>query len=330
MSEREGSLNIPKFDGDYEHWAMLMENLLRSKEWWELIETGVSQPERSVILTGAQRTELAEVKLKDLKVKNYLFASIDKTILKTIAKKETAKDIWELMKTKYQGNKRVQSAQLQRLRRNFEVLEMREGDTITEYFSRVMVVANDIRNLGEDMPDAKVVEKILRTLLEKFTYIVCAIEESKDIKEMTVDELQSSLLVHEQNLSKHEGEEHALKIEGSRGVQYQNRGRGGYRGGYRGGRGGRDRGKSSFNKSNVECFKCHKLGHFKNECPDWERTANYAELEEDILLMAQVETEAKMAWYLDSGCSNHMCGTRDWFAEFDTKFRQQVKLGDDR
>ena len=174
MGERDSSLNIPKFDGDYEHWAMLMENLLRSKEWWELIEVGITQPERNMILTGPQRTEVAEQKLKDLKVKNYLFASIDKTILKTIVK-ESSKDIWESMKAKYQGNKRVQSAQLQRLRRDFEVLEMKEGDTITEYFSRVMVVANDMRNLGEDLPDDKVVEKILRTLVEKFTYVVCAI-----------------------------------------------------------------------------------------------------------------------------------------------------------
>lgn len=216
MGERDSSLNIPKFDGDYEHWAMLMENLLRSKEWWELIEVGITQPERNVILTGPQRTEVAEQKLKDLKVKNYLFASIDKTILKTIVK-ESSKDIWESMKAKYQGNKRVQSAQLQRLRRDFEVLEMKEGDTITEYFSRFMVVANDMRNLGEDMPDDKVVEKILRTLVEKFTYVVCAIEESKDIKELFVDELQSSLLVHEQNLSKHVGDEHALRMEDGRG-----------------------------------------------------------------------------------------------------------------
>lgn len=97
--------------------------------------------------------------MKDLKVKNYLFVSIDKNILKTIVKKETSKDIWESMKIKYQGNKRVKSSQFQRLRRNFEVLELKEGNTITEYFSRVMVVANDMRNLGEEVPDAKVVEK---------------------------------------------------------------------------------------------------------------------------------------------------------------------------
>jgi len=26
--------SIPKFDGDYDHWSMVMENLLRSKEYW--------------------------------------------------------------------------------------------------------------------------------------------------------------------------------------------------------------------------------------------------------------------------------------------------------
>ena len=49
------------------------------------------------------------------------------------------------------------------------------------------------------MSEVKIVEKILRTLTEKFNYIVCSIEESKDISQLTVDELQSSLLVHEQN-----------------------------------------------------------------------------------------------------------------------------------
>jgi len=34
--------SIPKFDGFYDHCAMLMENLLCSKEFSDLIETGVT------------------------------------------------------------------------------------------------------------------------------------------------------------------------------------------------------------------------------------------------------------------------------------------------
>jgi hypothetical protein len=40
------------------------------------------------------------MKLKDLKVKSYLFQAIDRTVLDTIVKKDTAKDIWDTMKKK--------------------------------------------------------------------------------------------------------------------------------------------------------------------------------------------------------------------------------------
>ena len=76
---------------------------------------------------------------------------------------------------------------------------MRYGEGVTEYFSRVMIVANKMQIYGENMQDVKVVDKILRSLTEKFNYVVCSIEESKDIDSFTVDELQSSLIVHEHN-----------------------------------------------------------------------------------------------------------------------------------
>ena len=32
-------------------------------------------------------------------------------------------------------------------------------------------------------------------------------------------------------------------------------------------------------------------------------------------------------WFLDSGCSNHMCGKKEYFSDFDRSFRDSVKLG---
>lgn len=62
------------------------------------------------------------------------------------------------------------------------------------------------------MQDVVIVEKILRSLTEKYNYVVCSIEESKDIDKMSIDELQSSLIVHKQKMHKHNRvEEEPLK-----------------------------------------------------------------------------------------------------------------------
>lgn len=314
---------IPRFDGHYDHWSILMENFLRSKELWGLVETGCDEPASGSVQTEAQRKKFDEMKLKDLKLKNYLFQAIDRTVLDTILKKDTGKVIWDAMKKKFEGNARVKRSHLQALRRNFETLEMMSGEGVTEYFSRVMTVANKMRVYGEDMQDVKVVEKILRSLSEKFNYVVCSIEESKDIDSLTVDELQSSLIVHEQKFQRRNSEEQALK------VTYES-GRGHGRGANRGR--GRGRGRAGFNEATVECYRCHNLGHFQYECPYGNKEANYTELneEDEMLLMSYVELyEARRedAWFLDSGCSNHMCGDRALFRELDESFRHSVKLG---
>jgi hypothetical protein len=104
---------IPKFDGYYDHWSMLMENLLRSKEYWNLIEHGVVVAPANA--TAEQRLAADESKLRDLKVKNYLFHAIDRSILETILVRDTTRDIWEAMRRKYQGSNKVKRTQLQEI-----------------------------------------------------------------------------------------------------------------------------------------------------------------------------------------------------------------------
>ncbi|KAA0060233.1 uncharacterized protein E5676_scaffold275G00280 [Cucumis melo var. makuwa] len=48
-------------------------------------------------------------------------------------------------------------------------------------------------------------------MTSKFNFVVCSIEESKDIDNLLIDELQSSLLVHDQKVTKQEKEEQVLK-----------------------------------------------------------------------------------------------------------------------
>ena len=45
--------------------------------------------------------------------------------------------------------------------------------------------------------------------------------------------------------------------------------------------------------------------------------------------MAHVEKAPdETSWFLDSGCSNHMSGHKDFFSKLDESFHKSVKLGD--
>ena len=133
-------------------------------------------------------------------------------MLETILNKDTSKDIWESLKQKYKGSVRVQRAQRQALRKEFEMLNMKTEESVSDYFARTLVIANKMRVTGEKMKDVVVIEKILRSMTSRFDYGVCSIEKSNDVDTVSIDMLQSSLLVHEQRMNGHVIEqEHALK-----------------------------------------------------------------------------------------------------------------------
>nr|DAD19734.1 TPA_asm: hypothetical protein HUJ06_021197 [Nelumbo nucifera] len=191
------------------------------------------------------------------------------------------------MKKKYQGTTRVKHTQLQALRKEFGMLHMKVGESVNDYFARVLTVVNKMRIHGENMDDVIVIEKILRSMTPKFDYVVCSIEESNEIDYLSIDELQSNLFVHEQRIIGHVMEEQVLKVSQENNSPSRGRGRGSYRGRGR----GRGRGRQgSFDKSTVECYHCHEIGHFQYECPNKEQgnIANFAEAKEEMLLMAYV------------------------------------------
>ena len=86
---------------------------------------------------------------------------------------------------------------------------------MNEYFPRALTIANKMKAHGERMEQLVIVEKILRSMTSKFDYVVCSIEESNNLTTMTINELQSSLLVHEQRMLAHGvggGDEQVLKV----------------------------------------------------------------------------------------------------------------------
>ena len=94
---------------NYTVWTIKAEAILDAQGVWEAIE-----PAR-----GAE----VDVK-KDKKACAYILQCIPEDVLLQIAKKKTAKEIWDSLKTRYLGSERVKMARVQTLKSEFNVLWM--------------------------------------------------------------------------------------------------------------------------------------------------------------------------------------------------------------
>ena len=79
--------------------------------------------------------------------------------METILDRDIAKHIWDSMKQKYRGSTRVKRAQLQALRKEFEVLQMKEGESVDVYFARTLIIANKMKIHGENMQQVVIIER---------------------------------------------------------------------------------------------------------------------------------------------------------------------------
>jgi hypothetical protein len=82
----------------------------------------------------------------------------------------------------------------------FEEIKMLEEETFGEMYTKISDLRNSIVSLGKSISDVKLIQKILRSLPERFKIKVTTIEESKDLEEMKIEELVGSLQTYEYSL----------------------------------------------------------------------------------------------------------------------------------
>uniref|UniRef100_A0A6I9QLT5 Uncharacterized protein LOC105037627 n=1 Tax=Elaeis guineensis var. tenera TaxID=51953 RepID=A0A6I9QLT5_ELAGV len=293
---------------NYENWNIQMKALLGSQDIWEVVEKGYEESQDDRAQMVAQRTVLVDLRKKDKKALYFIYQGLDEVRFKKVACATNSKQPCEIFENAHKGVEKVKKVHLQMLRGEFRTLKMKEGESISDYFTKVLSNINQMKRNGKNVEDKRVVEKILRSLDQKFDYVVATIEESKYVDTMIVDELMVSLQVHEQRIlmRKEEPLEQTLKCKLTINKK-------------------KDGPTSESSQINRE--------RYHNENNQVHEKVNYAKKEEGedgILLLAEKEEEAsnENIWYLDTGASNHMCGYKHMFKELDETVEGNISFGD--
>ena len=128
---------------------------------------------------------------------NAIFCGVFPEEFHRISHITVAKEAWEILETTYEGTKKVKDTKLQMLTTRFEELKISKDESFDSFYSKLNEVVVGKFNLGEKTKDSKIVRKILRSLQESFRAKVTAIEESKDLDDIKVQELVGSLQTYE-------------------------------------------------------------------------------------------------------------------------------------
>ncbi|XP_073225551.1 uncharacterized protein [Cicer arietinum] len=304
IPEGGSSSRSPYFYGtDYYHWKGKMRLFLISQDnnMWSVVENG-----DHVIRTNnadatsdekpqAQWTadENAKVLLNS-KAHLFLTCALCREEYDRVEECKNAKELWDTLRIHHEGSSHVKEARIDMGVRDFELFEMKEDETIDEMFSRLTIILNNLRSLGKVYSVQERIRKILRSLPKEWRHMVTAITEARDLTNMKLEDLVGTLRAHEpllmadkpnkrgrmialktsqtessssknnEDVITKENTEYPLSEDEddlvmiSRKIQRMLNRRGQNRGPPQ---------KEKIDKSQITCYGCNKMGHYKTECP---------------------------------------------------------------
>ena len=353
----------PLFESNgFLYWKNRFETYVKSKDLdlWHVITHGDFLPiqynletKKNEIVPFEKQNDDFKIKLaKNSEAKMVIYNALTRKEYERIFMFDTAKQIWDSLLITHQGNSQVKDNKIDFLVQQYEQFTIPENESIDNAFANFNTIITSLKALDETFSSKNCVRKFLRALHPKWRAKVTAIEESKNLTTLSIDELIGNLKVHEEiikrdvetvenkmeqiksialkakkiysdnddSCSESEDEEYARVVREFKKLR-------------RSTRQPRDKGfqrhkNGNNNKRERKCFRCGNPNHIIGDCPRspknndqrafigkaWSDSDQEKKMNNEACLVAQASDERRK----DSECSKHMTGNRKPFSSYKT------------
>jgi hypothetical protein len=182
---------LPVFDGeDYSMWSVKMKGHLTSlhESIWDVVEYGAQVPQ--VVDKDYDSDEVAQIRHFNSQATTILLASLSREEYNKVHGLETAKDIWDVLKTTHEGDEVTKITKRKTIEGELSRFVLNHGEEPQAMYNRLKTMVNQVRNLGSTKwDDHEMVKVILRSLIFRNPTQVQLIRGDPRYKLMSLEEV---------------------------------------------------------------------------------------------------------------------------------------------
>ncbi|KAG6479777.1 hypothetical protein ZIOFF_063251 [Zingiber officinale] len=274
---------------------------MRAQDLWYIVE------EEDLPVPGEDAREDEKLRYKNHTINKHKAASLlhdalTESMFTKIANCSTPKKIFDHLKAIHEGGDQIRKIHIRNRISDFEANRMSYKETVQDYYDRTIKIVNEIRALGGELPEEKVVENATMSLPNKFeaklppevegvhekTEVLLSAE-NLDLSNLAISRGASNLQAPSQGghvervcIHKNRAKEHANLVD--------------------------------FSLFDEECNL--EIAFCTETSPD---------SVEITYSVDETTTQSIKGWILDSGCSHHMCCDRTLLFNFRTQKGRAVR-----
>nr|GEZ87485.1 UBN2 domain-containing protein [Tanacetum cinerariifolium] len=140
--------------------------------------------------------------VKNNEAKMVIYNALPRKEYERIFMCNTAKEIWKTLLITHQSNIQVKDNKIDLLVQQYEQFVISKDESIDSSFAIFNTIITSLKALDEGYSSKNYVRKFFRALHPKWRVKVTAIEESKDLTSLSLDELIGNFKVHEMIIKK--------------------------------------------------------------------------------------------------------------------------------